>query len=220
MKSLCRDILNRIPKENDLIICMIISRDSDGMRYGIWHDGKVYSKSPNRANLVKSVPSNFYIVENAVEKELQIKEKLMQDLNNQINKENMIKKTKPLKASEYIVGHCYEDRKGYKHVYLGRGKVTGGRFDFEGYLYLPMDMVSSGVFPAFKTGKLNAGPYIMPHSIYREERRLSHIKDLGKVIDIIDNPCVITNMEENINKYGVPQNMTVELFDVKKEKER
>ena len=81
-----------------------------------------------------------------------------------------------------------------------------------------MDMVSSGVFPVFKTGKLNAGPYIMPHSIYREDKRLSHIRDLGKVIDIIDNPCVITNTEEDINKYGVPQNMTVELFDIKKER--
>lgn len=220
MKSLCRDILNRIPKENDLIICMIISRDSDGMRYGIWHDGRIYSKShrPYGANLVKSVPSNFYIVENPVEKELQIKEELIQNLNDYINMENMNKKTKPLKASEYIVGHCYEDRNGYKHVYLGKGKVTGGRFDFEGYLYLPMDMVSSGVFPAFKTGKLNAGPYMMPHSVYRKERRLIHIKDLGKVIDIIDNPCVITNTEEDINKYGVPQNMTVELFDIKKER--
>ena len=217
------DILGRTPKENDLIICMIISRDSDGMRYGIWHDGKVYSKSRYSADLIKSVPCNFYIVENAVEKELQIKEKLIQDLNDYINKENMYKKTKPLKASEYIVGHCYEDRKGHKHVYLGKGRVTYlGRgsviYDFEGYLYLPLSIVSVGAFPAFKSCKLDSDSYLMPHSIYREERRLSHIKDLGKIIDIIDNPCVITNSEEGIDKYGVPRNITVELFDVKKEK--
>ena len=219
------DILGRTPKENDLIICMIISRDSDGMRYGIWHEGKVYSKSRYSADLIKSVPRNFYIVENAVEKELQIKEKLIQDLNDYINKENMYKKTKPLKASEYVVGHMYEDRNGYRNIYLGKGRVTAtsdgiNNYNFEGYLYLPLSIVSSGFFPAFKTCKLNAGPYIMPHSIYREERRLSHIRDLGKAIDIIDNPCVITNSEEGIDKYGVPRNITIELFDVKNEKER
>ena len=71
------DILGRTPKEFDLILTMIVSRDSDGMRYGIWHKNMIYSTSRYHytRSVVKSVPSNFYIIENPIDKELEVKEK-------------------------------------------------------------------------------------------------------------------------------------------------
>lgn len=214
MKSSHMDILGRVPKENDLILTMIVSRDSDGMRYGIWHKNMIYSISKYHYvnSMVKSVPSNFYIVENPTDKELDIKENLVTEVNKQIEFDNI----KPLKSSEYVIGHMYEDRKGNKRVYLGSGKIkcSDGK-KYEGYLYLSAWHLN--IISVIKSHTLEKPLSGSSFECFKVKK--SFVKDLGKVIDIVDNPCVFSNSKEWVKSY-YPKTVTIELFDVKNEKER
>jgi len=71
------DVLGREVKENDLVLGMVISRDSDGIRFGV-SDGKSVTWSTRNCGCTfKSVMSNIYLIENPSEKELEIKQQIV-----------------------------------------------------------------------------------------------------------------------------------------------
>lgn len=132
-----QDILGRELKENDLVLGMVISRNSDGIRFGVYNGTSV-----NWRNSGASTMCNLYLIENPSEKELKIKQGIIDKLaKEKQEKEAAEAKRKALKripTKELIIGETYEDDRGYRMVYLGKGSVSNSYTrEFEqGYIYL------------------------------------------------------------------------------------
>lgn len=144
-----KDILDREIPDKSLVIGMIVSRDSDGMRFGVFKDNQCVWR---KYGLMKSKPRNVYLVENPSEKELKIKQEILEGLRKKkLELEQLKDKRKALKripTKQLVIGEIYKDDKGGKWVYLGLSSVKTtvtdgyGRHVKEpeikhGYCYLP-----------------------------------------------------------------------------------
>lgn len=120
-----KDILDREIPDGSLVIGMIVSRDSDGMRFGIFKDNKCIWK---RWGLMKSKPRNVYLVENPSEKELEIKQEIFDELHKkklaEKQEEEHKKSLKRIPKNDLIVGGYYLDDKGGQWCYLGFSTVS------------------------------------------------------------------------------------------------
>jgi hypothetical protein len=132
-----QDVLGREVNENDLVLGMTIDRHSDGMRFGVYNGISV-----NWRNGVTSVPANVYLIENPSEKEQGIKQNIIEKVKAAKERDEEAKaKRKALKqipTKDLVVGKSYEDDRGRRYVYLGKGIVYDGytRRTEQGYLYL------------------------------------------------------------------------------------
>jgi hypothetical protein len=137
-----KDILGRELKENDLVLGMVISRDSDGLRFGVFNGISVHWGYKDGRLAATSIMHNMYLIENPSEQELKIKQKII-DAVIRIQKEKdeseaRRKALKRIPTKELIIGESYEDDKGDKYVYLGKGSVVESyrKTTKEGYIYL------------------------------------------------------------------------------------
>ena len=124
-----KDILNRELHDYDLVIGMIISRDSDGMRFGVWKDNSVFWENGIRSNV-----RNVYLVGNPNEQETAIKNKIIEKI-----KEKVVK-IEYIKSKELKIGNIYETVSGQRFAYLGKGNINTVSNKEEnsssGYLYM------------------------------------------------------------------------------------
>lgn len=139
-----KDILNRELKENDLVLGMVVSRSSDGIRFGVVskRESVNWLRGWNRNYITTSKIINVYLIENPNEKELEIKQKIIDIINKNHKKYEETKaKKKALRRipkKDLIIGESYIDDNNYKYVYLGKGKVFNSytKKQREGYIYL------------------------------------------------------------------------------------
>lgn len=144
-----KDILGREIPEGSLVIGMIVSRDSDGMRFGVFRDNQCVWR---KYGLMKSKPRNVYLVENPSQQELKIKQEILEELNKkeleEKQKKDERKLLKRIPTKQLVIGEIYKDDKGGKWVYFGLSSVKTtvtdgyGRHVKEpeikhGYCYLP-----------------------------------------------------------------------------------
>lgn len=200
------DILGRKLKDNDLVIGMIISRDSDGMRYGV-----INGKSIHWDNGIKSVCCNLYLIEHPNEKELEIKEKILKEIHEH---EQAKKKVKEIKL--FKVGHIYKTLNGLEFAYLGKGKVTDIKGNTkEGYIYYyiceysPLKKIESRHFDN------NEWFYTDYISCLKSKKKL--YEDTGEIIEIKDKHVILTGRHIKDRKFwnhsDKEMKMEVELYD-------
>lgn len=119
-----KDILNREIPDDSLVIGMIVSRDSDGMRFGVSQGEHV---GWQRYGLVRSKPRNVYLVEHPSEQELKIKQEITdaihkEELEKEV-KDNKRKALKRIPTKQLVPGGYYTDDKGNNWCYLGKATV-------------------------------------------------------------------------------------------------
>lgn len=142
-----KDILDREIPLNALVIGMIISRDSDGIRFGVFNGKTVdWSYSHWGSSIVRSTCSNMYLVENPTEKELEIKNDILDKVAKNYQEELAAKaKKKALKRipkKDLIIGEYYKDDTGRCFWYFGEAKVIEinerkrDPIKSEGYVYV------------------------------------------------------------------------------------
>ena len=144
-----RDVLDNIINPGDFVIGMIVSRDSDGIRFGIANDknitwGSIYK---DKVFLKTSIVRNVYKIENLSEKELSIKNKIADEIVKSIENEERLKAEKKaqkrIPSKDLVVGKSYkgESKWGNEYIYLGYGTVTEFKNGYEedsneGFIYL------------------------------------------------------------------------------------
>lgn len=144
-----KDILGREIPEGSLVIGMIVSRDSDGMRFGVFKGNTCVWR---KYSLKKSKPGNVYLVENPSQQELKIKQEILEELNKkeleEKQKKDERKLLKRIPTKQLVIGEIYNDDKGGKWVYFGLSSVKTTVTDEygrqienpdvkHGYCYLP-----------------------------------------------------------------------------------
>jgi hypothetical protein len=138
--NIMKDMLDRELKENDLVLGMVISRDSDGMRHGVFNGTSVHWV--RRSYIRTSTINNMYLVENPTAKELEIK----QDILNRVEKARKEKEAQELAKNlmtkipqkDLVQGKLYETDNGHIFTYLGKGTVFNsysGESKY-GYIYV------------------------------------------------------------------------------------
>lgn len=149
-----KDCLGREIKQGDLVIGMVISRDSDGMRFGIATDkniqwARIYSGKVSLGKI--STTSNMYLVENPCDKEIEIKNKIVKIMDEYNAKLLKIKSLKAIPSKQLEIGKSYKDEKGSEYIYLGYGKVESNKYyNEEGYIYLrKTELNANGEFKFF-----------------------------------------------------------------------
>lgn len=140
-----QDILQREINVGDLVLGMIVSRDSDGMRFGVYNGSSVDSLKYDRY-LVTSVMRNMYLIANPTEEERQIKNKIIQMVNDQNEARKTAEEAKKaltrIPKKDLVVGEYYRDDTDRTFFYLGKGTVTTYDNwkhyvkDESGYIYL------------------------------------------------------------------------------------
>lgn len=146
-----RDVLDNEINPGDFVIGMIVSRDSDGIRFGIANEktitwGSFYNDEI--FSLTTSTVRNIYKLVNLSEKEWDIKTKLEKKIEGKKQNEERLKAEKKalkrIQSKDLIIGKSYEGEKrsGNRFIYLGYGSVRevdsrGDDEDFkEGFIYL------------------------------------------------------------------------------------
>lgn len=130
-----KDILQREINTGDLVVGMIISRDSDGMRFGVYNGNSVDSLQYN-SYLVTSVMRNLYVVKNPTKEELEVKAKIIQKVTERDNErkaaEEAKKALKRIPKKDLVIGGYYRDDTDRTFFYLGHGTVNSC---YDGYRY-------------------------------------------------------------------------------------
>ena len=197
-----KDILGREVKDNDLIIGMTISKYSDGMRFGVWNKNKVFWE-----NGIKSTVNNIYLVENPCDKELEIKNKILEKIKITKNLDGKIS------ANDYKVGHVYETVGGLKFVYLGRGnlniKINEVEYLKEGFIYYNC----SGYGIPLKSATYHENKYLDSQFICLKVKK-KFVKDTGRKVEILDNPCVIESRWVDYFNRNFITRVEFTLFDI------
>lgn len=188
-----KDILGREVHDYDLVVGMIISRDSDGMRFGVWKGNRVLWENGIRSNV-----RNVYLVENPSKEETAIKNKIIEKIKEEEKSKDV--KIVYIKQKELRIGGIYETTSGLKYAYLGKGNLNIVSNKEEnlssGYLYL--------YSPSYLHDGLKSKSY--DKSIYLKnlfsclKSKKKFFKDTKESIEIIDNPCIITETYKNV--YG------------------
>ena len=144
-----KDILDREIPDESLVIGMIVSRDSDGMRFGVFKDNKCVWR---KYGLMKSKPRNVYLVQFPSAQELKIKQEILGEIHKKElegkQRKDERKLLKRIPTKQLVIGEIYKDDKGDKWVYFGlssvKTTVTNGygrqieKPDVKhGYCYLP-----------------------------------------------------------------------------------
>jgi len=179
-----RDVLNNEINPGDFVIGMIVSRDSDGIRFGIANEktitwGSFYSDES--IYLTTSTVRNIYKLSNLSPKELEIKNKLASKIEEvRQNEERLKAEKKALKripSKDLIIGKSYqgEGKWGSEYIYLGYGSVRevdsrGDDENFaEGFIYL-------NKFTPDENGKAN---WLPSYSVLQSRKKLTkQIDDL------------------------------------------
>jgi len=185
-----KDILNRELHDYDLVIGMIISRYSDGMRFGVWKDNSVVWENGIRSNV-----RNVYLVENPNEQETALKNKIIEKIEEHEKAKEV--KLEYIKSKELKIGNIYETASGLKYAYLGKGNlniISDGEETSSGgylYLYVPNDITL--------LKSMSYDKYISLVNVFScLKSKKKFIEDTEKSIEIIDNPCIITATYENL----------------------
>lgn len=122
-----KDILQREINVGDLVLGMIVSRDSDGMRFGVYNGSSCDSLKYNKY-LVTSVMRNMYLITNPTKEELEIKAKITQMVDDQNSARKAALEAKKaltrIPKKDLVVGEYYRDDTDRTFFYLGRGTVT------------------------------------------------------------------------------------------------
>lgn len=177
-----KDILGREIPNGSLVLGMIVSRDSDGMRFGIAQDTSVIW----RYGTVSKI-RNVYLIENQSEQEVLIKQEIEQQiLENQKEAEEskrLRKETKRIPKKDLVVGGYYKDGNGSKMLYFGKCKVVTyitdgwgreyGREENVGYGYL-----ESWRFPKISRVKVVKNPYKLVDTWKPEESKIVDMSNL------------------------------------------
>ena len=179
-----KDILGREIPSGSLVLGMIVSRDSDGMRFGIAQDTSVIWRYGT-----VSKPRNVYFIENPSEQEILIKQEVGQQiLKNQKEveeSERLRKEKKRIPKKELAVGGYYKDDKGDKLLYFGKCKVVTYRIDGFGREYNREEKVGYGYleswrFPKISRVKVVKNPYKLVDTWEPEESKrvdMSNLKE-------------------------------------------
>lgn len=140
-----QDILQREINTGDLVVGMVISRNSDGMRFGVYNGSSVDFKYGS-SGLITSAPSNLYLIANPTEREFEIKTEIMQRVTKRENEKKAEEETKKalkrIPKKDLVIGGYYRDDTGRTFFYLGHGTVNtcydGYRYPTEesGFIYL------------------------------------------------------------------------------------
>lgn len=200
-----KDILNRELHDYDLVIGMIISRHSDGMRFGVWKDNSVFWENGTRSNV-----RNIYLVGNPSKEETVIKNKICEKIEEQGKAKEV--KLKYIKPKELGIGRIYETAIGLRFAYLGRGNLdiisNNKENSSYGYLYL--------YNPSYLSDGLKSKSYDkfinLTNLFSCLKSKKKFIEDTGESIEITDNPCIITEAYENIcgDKWFTKVSITLE----------
>lgn len=184
-----KDILNRELHDYDLVIGMIISRYSDGLRYGVWQGNRVVWQ-----NGIKSNVTNIYLVESPNEEEIVIRDKIIEKIKKEDKEKERIEY---ISAKEVKIGGIYETLGGEQFAYLGKGHLSikgTEEISRDGYLYFWVRPWEHRIF-SIKSMSFSEPAYIENLFLCVKTKK-KFVKDIKKSIDIVDNPCVLVEEYE------------------------
>lgn len=177
-----KDILDREIPEGALVLGMIVSRDSDGMRFGIAQGASVTWRYGTASR-----PRNIYLIENPSEQEILVKQEIERRiLKNQKAAEEskrLRKETKRIPKKDLVVGGYYKDDNGSKMLYFGKCKVVTYRTDGWGREYGRKEKVGYGYleswrFPKISRVKVVKNPYKLVDTWEPEESKIVDMSNL------------------------------------------
>lgn len=201
-----KDILNRELHDYDLVIGMIISRYSDGLRYGVWQGNSVVWQ-----NGIKSNVTNIYLVESPNEEEIVIRDKITERIKKEAKEKERIEY---ISAKEIKIGNIYETLGGVQYAYLGKGHLSikgTEEISRDGYLYF---LVYPWENSSIKSMSFSEPAYIENLFLCVKTKK-KFVKDIKKSIDIVDNPCVL--VEEYEHGFGVMRKKKISVTVTMKE---
>ena len=202
-----KDILNRELHDYDLVIGMIISRYSDGMRFGVWKDNNVVWENGIRSNV-----RNVYLVGNPNEQETAIKNKIIEKIEEHEKAKGV--KVEYIKSKELKIGNIYETVSGQRFAYLGKGTINilsnKEENSSSGYLYLYRP---SYLQNGLKSESFDKNIYLINlFSCLKSKKKF--VKDAEESIEIMDNPCIITETYEQVWGYKKFTKVSITLEEV------
>lgn len=200
-----QDILGRKINDGDLCIGMAIGRNSNGMHLGIFKGSSVVYITNHSCNeyLQKSCTSNTYLIANPTEQELEIKNKILQLLEEEENERKRKANLKTIPLSKLEVGGIYKTTQNQTYMYLGKRKVTFENINRkcqyeqkEGYCFVHIYSYETKTDEEIINGILSINPYRIKHNvdILKGNKKLT---ELVRKIDLeyLKFPLVKNNLD-------------------------
>lgn len=112
------DILNRNIKDYDLVVGKGTGRYVHGMSLGVWLGKSMFDADGSRRSM-----SDVYLIENPTEKELEIKNVILEKIKAKEEEANKKKSAEYISPSKLIRGGIYQTYDGISYLFLGKNSV-------------------------------------------------------------------------------------------------